>query len=112
MNKSFALAALNYFDSAVTAQKKVISDIVTAQKDYSAQLIEASGKAVASTAPYLSGNNFAKDALDKLNTAFVAAINNKDALKLQVEILAPFDKQVSLNRTFLKNAVDLVPAAA
>ena len=112
MNKTFALAALNYFDMAADAQKQVISGIVSAQKDLSSQVIEASGKAVASVTPYLAANKFAKDALEQINVAFVGAINNKDALKVQDDILAAYDKQVIVNRTFLKNAVDLIPAKA
>ncbi len=110
MNKALSLAALSSFDSVAEAQKKVISDIVAAQKDISAKVIEASSKAVASAAPFLAGNTFAKDTLDKINTAFIGAITNKDVQKLQDEILSTFDKQVSLNRTFLKNVIDIVPA--
>ena len=112
MNKTFSLAALNYFDMAADAQKQVISGIVSAQKDFSAKIIEASGTAVASATPYLAGNTFAKNALEQINVAFVGAINNKDALKVQDDILAAYDKQVIVNRTFLKNAVDLIPATA
>ena len=112
MNKTFALATLNYFDLAADAQKQVISGIVSAQKDFSAKIIEASGKAVASVAPYLTANTFAKDALEQINAAFVGAVNNKDALKVQADILVAYDKQVIVNRTFLKNAVDLIPAKA
>jgi hypothetical protein len=112
MNKTFALATLNYFDTAVNAQKNVISTIVSAQKDFSAQVIEASSKAVASVAPFIAGNTFAKGAFEQINTALAGAVNNKDVLKLQEDILSAYDKQVTVNRTFLKNAVDLIPAAA
>ncbi len=112
MNKTFALASLNYFDSAVAAQKKVVSDLISAQNELRVQLIEASSKAVASAAPYLTDNSVAKETLDKLNTAFAGAVSNKEAMKLQEEILAAFDNQVTLNRTLLKNAVDLVPLVA
>ena len=110
MNKTFALATLNYFDLAVDAQKKVISSLLSAQSDFSAQIIEASGKAVASAAPYLAGNTFAKGALEQINTAFVGAVSNKDALKLQGDILTAYEKQIGVNRSYLKNAVDLIPA--
>jgi hypothetical protein len=112
MDKTFALATLNYFDMAVDAQKKVISDFISAQKNFSAQVIEASSKAVASVTPYLAGNTVATGALEQINTALISAVNNKDALKLQDEILTAYDKQVTVNRTFLKNAVDLIPAKA
>jgi hypothetical protein len=112
MNKTFALATLNYFDLAVDAQKQVISGIVSAQKDFNAQVIEASGKAVASAAPFFASNTFAKESLEKINSSFVGALSNKDALKFQNEILSAYDKQITVNRTFLKNAVDLIPAQA
>jgi hypothetical protein len=112
MNKTFALATLNYFDIAVDAQKKVINDFISAQKNFSAQVIETSSKAVASVTPYLAGNTFATGALEQINTALVGAVSNKDVLKLQDEILTAYDKQVTVNRTYLKNAVDLIPATA
>ena len=99
---------LEYFDILVNTQKQVIGNIVTAQKDLHAQIIDATGKASASIAvlPGVSELPVAKAALSQFNAWFSTAANNVEAFKFQESLISNYEKQLANSRAVLKSFVD------
>ncbi len=99
---------LDYFDILVNAQKQVIGNIVTAQKDLHAQITDVTGKAYASFAvlPGLSEFPVAKEALSQFNSWFNTAANNVEAFKIQENLISTYEKQLASSRAVLKNIID------
>ena len=100
---------IEYFDVLVNTQKQVIGNIVSAQKELHAQIVDATEKATASIAalPVVSELPAAKTALEQFNTWLNTATESAEVFKLQENLISAYEKQLDGARNFLKNMVDI-----
>ncbi len=100
---------IEYFDVVVNTQKQVIGNVVSAQKELHAQLIDATEKVAASiaTLPVVSEIPAAQKVLDQFNSWLNSVSKDVDLFKFQESLLGSYEKQVENTRSLLKNLVDI-----
>jgi hypothetical protein len=109
---------LEYFDVLANTQKQVLGNIVTAQKDLRAQLLEGMGKVqtTLTSIPNISETPQSKEALNQFNSWFSLMISSTktfsdEALKMQENFNSAFEKQLDISRDVVKNFSALAKTA-
>jgi hypothetical protein len=108
---------LEYFDVLTNSQKQVFDNLLSIQKDLRVQWIEAIGKvhAAFTSIPSILGLQeipLTKEVENQFNTWFSTVASNSqsasdEALKIQGNWIATYEKQLAVSRDVLKSFIDI-----
>lgn len=109
---------LEYFDVLANTQKQVLNNLVVAQKDLRAQLLDGMGKVqtTLTSIPSISETPQSKEALNHFNSWFNMMISSTktfsdEALKMQQNLNSAFEKQLDISRDVVKSFSELAKTA-
>ncbi len=109
---------LEYFDVLANTQKQVLGNLVTAQKDLRAQLLDGMTKVqtAVTSIPGVPETAQSKEALNQFNTWFNLTISSTksfsdEALKMQENLNTAFEKQLDISRDVVKSFSALAKTA-
>ncbi len=109
---------LEYFDVLANTQKQVLGNLVTAQKDLRAQLLDGMGKVqtTVTSIPGITETAQSKEAFNQFNTWFNIMISSTktfsdEALKMQENLNTAFEKQLDISRDVVKSLSALAKTA-
>ncbi len=109
---------MEYFDVLANTQKQVLGNLVTAQKELRAQLLDGMGKVqtTLTSIPSISETPQSKEALNQFNSWFNIMISSTktfsdEALKMQENMNSAFEKQLEISRDVVKSFSALAKTA-
>ena len=109
---------LEYFEVLANTQKQVLGNLVTAQKDLRTQWLDSMSKvhSTVTSIPGIPETPQSKEALNQFNTWFSTMVSSTtnfsdEALKMQENLNAAFEKQIDISREVVKSFSDLAKTA-
>ncbi len=105
---------LEYFDVVANSQKQVLANLASVQKDATAQLLDALNKTqtALTSMPVIPDTPQAKEAVTQFSAWFDTAASNaklafEAAANAQKLWIGAYEKQLSVGRGVLKNAIEM-----
>ena len=109
---------LEYFEVLANTQKQVLGNLVAAQKDLRTQWLDSMSKvhSTVTSIPGIPETPQSKEALNQFNTWFSTMVSSTttfsdEALKMQENLNAAFEKQIDISREVVKSFSDLAKTA-